>query len=254
MPLSKSKIKYIQSLRDKKHRLAQGVFVAEGVKLVSDLLQSCRCQFVAALPEIAESLRISPGVETIVASEDELKKASFLKTPPQVIGVFYQLPDEISPDDLSRNLHLVLDGVQDPGNMGTIVRLADWFGIGHLFCSPDTADIYNPKTVQATMGAIARVKIHYTDIADLLADNPEMPIYGTFLDGNDIYREELSNSGFIVMGSEGGGISPSVEKLVTSRLFIPNYPFGRDTSESLNVASATAIVCSEFRRRNFRQA
>jgi len=252
MALSKNKIKYIRSLKDKKHRIANGVFVAEGAKLVSDLLLSCRCQFVAALPEIAGALPLNRAVETITASEDELKMASFLKTPSQVIGVFYQPENELFQSDVPQNLHLALDGVQDPGNMGTIVRLADWFGIEHLFCSFDTADIYNPKTVQATMGAIARVKIHYTDIENLLRNNPELPVYGAFLNGANIYCEALSDNGFIVMGSEGRGISGAVEKLVTRRLFIPNYPVGRETSESLNVAAATAIVCSEFRRKTFR--
>ena len=252
MALSKNRIKYIQSLKDKKHRVANGTFVAEGVKLVSDLLRSCRCQFIAALPETVKHLQLNPGVETVEASEEELKKASFLKTPPQVIGVFYQQDNEVSLDGLSKNLNLILDGVQDPGNMGTIVRLADWFGIEHLFCSFDTVDIYNPKTVQATMGAIARVKIHYADIGELLRNNPGIPVYGTFLNGADIYREKLSPNGFVVMGSEGGGISPAVEKLITRRLFIPNFPPDRETSESLNVANATAIVCSEFRRRSLK--
>ena len=250
MTLSKNKIKYIQSLKDKKQRLQHGTFVAEGTKLVLDLMQGCRCQLIAGLPTALQSARENLHAEEIVeASEDELKKASFLKTPPQMIGVFYQSDNNTENVALNQNLHLVLDGIQDPGNMGTIVRLADWFGIEHIFCSPDTVDIYNSKTVQATMGALARVKVHYTDLSDFLKKNREFPIYGTFLNGENLYTEKLSGNGFIVMGNEGGGIRPEIEKLVSKRIFIPNFPPERITSESLNVAVATAIICAEFRRR-----
>lgn len=251
MMLSKNKIKYIQSLKDKKRRMEHGTFVAEGKKLVSDLLVSCQCQFIAVLPEMLYEFAHlkNRGIEIIAASEEELKKASFLKTAPPVIGVFYQPENDFSSVNLKTNIHLVLDGIQDPGNMGTIVRIADWFGIEDIFCSPDTVDIYLPKTVQSTMGAIARVKVHYIDLDDFLKNNSELPIYGTFLDGENIYKTYLSENGFIVMGNEGSGIRPHVEKWVNRRLFIPNYPALRPTSESLNVAAAAAIVCSEFRRR-----
>ena len=148
-------------------------------------------------------------------------------------------------------LSLVLDGVQDPGNVGTIVRIADWYGIQNIFCSYDCADMFNPKTVQATMGSIARVKVIYTDIIAFIDKCNNLPVYGTFLRGKNIYKESLSNNGLIVMGSEGKGISSEVEKLVTDRLFIPNFPTDSKSSESLNVAVATAITCSEFRRRHF---
>lgn len=251
MTLSKNKIKYIQSLKDKKRRMEYGTFVAEGKKIVSDLLVSCQCQFIAVLPEMLNEFAYlnDRGIEIITASEEELKKASFLKTAPPVIGVFYQPKNDFSVVDLKNNIHLVLDGIQDPGNMGTIVRIADWFGIENIFCSPDTVDIYLPKTVQSTMGAIARVKVHYIDLNIFLKNNSDLPIYGTFLDGEDIYKTNLSENGLIVMGNEGSGIRSYVEKWVNRRLFIPNYPALRTTSESLNVAAATAIVCSEFRRR-----
>lgn len=249
MALSKNKIKYIQSLKDKKHRLEYGTFVAEGEKLVFDLLPSCRCQFIAVLPEVLSKFSDFEDVEIITASEEELKKASFLKTPSSVIGVFYQPESNFSADDLKNNIHLVLDGIQDPGNLGTIVRIADWFGIEHVFCSRDTVDIYLPKTVQSTMGALSRVKVHYVDLDDFLQNTLDLPVYGTFLGGENIYEANLSENGFIVMGNEGSGIRPSVEKRINRRLFIPNYPALRSTSESLNVAAATAIVCSEFRRR-----
>ena len=147
----------------------------------------------------------------------------------------------------AKELTLALDGVQDPGNLGTIVRLADWFGIRHIFCSFDSADIYNPKSTQATMGALARVDVHYVDLP-LALRSVEAPVYGTFLDGQDIYTQDLSAHGVIVMGNEGRGISKAVAELVSHRLFVPPYPAQRPTVESLNVAIATAIVCAEFRR------
>jgi len=249
MSLSKNKIKYIQSLKDKKHRLEHGTFVAEGTKLVFDLLATCRCQFVVALPEVLDSHRHIVSDEIIVANANELKKATFLKTPPPIIGVFYRPTYDISTLNFDKKLTLVLDGIQDPGNMGTIVRLADWFGIEHIICSPDTADIYNPKTVQATMGAIARVKVHYTNLPDFLQQHSHLPIYGTSLDGKNIYTESLSEIGFIVMGSEGSGIRPDVMQAVNRKLFIPNFPIERETSDSLNVSVAAGIICGEFRRR-----
>jgi len=249
MALSKNKIKYIQSLKDKKHRLAHNVFVAEGTKLVFDLLATCRCQLIATLPEIIAENRKIVADEIIETNESELKKATFLKTPPQIIGVFYQPIDDISTVNFDKKLTLVLDGIQDPGNMGTIVRLADWFGIENVICSLDMVDIYNPKTVQATMGAIARVKVHYTNLPDFLQQHSHLPIYGTFLEGKNIYTESLSGNGFIVMGSEGSGIRPDVAQSINRKLFIPSFPTERETSESLNVAVAAGIICGEFRRR-----
>ncbi|MDR0333163.1 MAG: RNA methyltransferase [Dysgonamonadaceae bacterium] len=249
MALSKNKIKYIQSLKDKKHRLEYGVFVAEGTKLVFDLLATCKCQFIAALPEIIAKYPKIIAEEVIIADENELKKATFLKTPPQIIGVFYQPDFDISTTNFDKKLSLVLDGIQDPGNIGTIVRLADWFGMEDVICSPDTVDIYNPKTVQATMGAIARVKVHYTNLTDFLQKHNHLPIYGTFLEGKNIYNESLSENGFIVMGNEGNGIRSETEKAINRKLFIPSFPSERETSESLNVGVATGIICGEFRRR-----
>ena len=248
MSLSKNKIKYIRSLNEKKFRTEHGTFVAEGKKIVFDLLGNCRCQFLTGLPDVLQEATSSSAEEIAVATLDELKKASQLKTAPQIIGVFYQPKYNIEEIDLSEKLHLVLDGIQDPGNMGTIVRLADWFGIEHIFCSSDTADIYNSKTVQATMGAIARVKVHYVDLADFLKKNNNLPVFGTFLEGENIYQADLPESGFIVMGNEGKGISPELAKKVNHKLLIPNFPEGRATADSLNVAIATAITCSEFRR------
>ena len=171
-----------------------------------------------------------------------------LKTPQQVLAVFRQPEYVLNTSILRDSLCLALDDVQDPGNLGTIIRLADWFGIEHIICSSNTVDIYNPKTVQATMGGIARVKTYYTPLPDLIRSLGDIPVYGTFLDGKNIYGQPLSRNGLIVMGNEGNGISKEVEALINQKLYIPNYPQERETSESLNVAIATAIVCAEFRR------
>lgn len=247
--LSKNKIKYIRSLEQKKYRKEEKAFLAEGHKLVGDLSGHFECRLVAATSTWLESHPDIKADEIVEVSEEELKKASLLKTPQDVLAVF-RIP-ETNPGtrDIAGSLCLALDDVQDPGNLGTILRTADWFGIRHVFCSIGTADAYNPKTVQATMGALARVRIHYCDLKDLIGTLPDMPVYGTFLDGKNIYGQELTPHGLIVMGNEGKGISQEMEKLVNRRLLIPNYPQGEETSESLNVATATAIVCAEFRRR-----
>jgi TrmH family RNA methyltransferase len=249
MSLSNNKIKYFKSLKEKKFRNQYNCFVAEGEKIVFDLMGTCKCQLIAALPDIISLHDELTAEEIIVASEGELKRATSFKSPPSVIAVFYQPEFNEKELDLYNNLSLVLDGVQDPGNVGTIVRIADWFGIKNIFCSYDCADIFNPKTIQATMGSIARVRVIYTDIIELIQKNNNLPVYGTFLDGKSIYNESLSSNGFIVMGSEGKGISSEIELLISDRLFIPNYPIDIKSSESLNVAVATAITCSEFRRR-----
>ncbi|MFV0417559.1 MAG: RNA methyltransferase [Dysgonomonas sp.] len=249
MSLSKNKLKYIRSLKEKKFRTEYGTFVAEGNKLVRDLLPYMKCQLLVAIPDFLHDLDISAVEETIAVNDSELAQASFLQNPQQVLAVFYQPENSSISVDIEGQLVLALDGIQDPGNLGTIVRLADWYGISHIFCSSDTADIYNPKVVQATMGALARVNLHYVDLEDFLDENNKVPVYGTLLDGNDMYEQEITAHGIIVMGNEGQGIRPEIEKRVTRKLYIPNYPKGCATSESLNVAIATAIICAEFRRR-----
>ncbi|HZJ79864.1 MAG TPA: RNA methyltransferase [Dysgonamonadaceae bacterium] len=249
MPLSKNKIKYIQSLKQKKYRSEHNTFVAEGSKLIFDLLPHLPCQLLIITEEVKDTMPNHEAEETIVATRVEIKKASHLTTPPDAIAVFYQAKHNISQIDLTHKLSLILDGVQDPGNLGTIIRIADWFGIENVICSNDTVDVYNTKTVQATMGALSRVNIHYANIIDLITQYNTSPIYGTFLNGENIYTETLKPEGFIVMGNEGNGIRPEVEKLITHQLYIPNFSTNSTTSESLNVAVATAVVCSEFRRR-----
>ncbi|NDV96297.1 RNA methyltransferase [Dysgonomonas sp. 521] len=249
MNLSKNKLKYIRSLKEKKYRAEYGTFVAEGNKMVSDLLPYMKCQLLVATADFLNVTDVSGIEEVVEVNDSQLSQASFLQNPQQVLAVFYQ-PAAAKETDIENELVLALDGIQDPGNMGTIVRLADWYGIRHIFCSQDTADIYNPKVVQATMGALARVKIHYVDLAAFLTANGHLPIYGTLLDGDNMYEQEITADGIIVMGNEGNGIRPEIEKLITKKLYIPNYPLGNPTSESLNVAIATAIICAEFRRRN----
>lgn len=248
MALSKNRIKYIRSLELKKNRKEEKVFLAEGPKLVGDLLGHFHCRFLIAT---AAWLSTHPHVQVedvTEVSEEELSRASLLKTPQQVLAVFEQPDRVLDTSVISRSLCLALDDVQDPGNLGTIIRLADWFGIEHIFCSPNTVDVYNPKTVQATMGGIARVKLHYTPLPALIRSLKDIPVYGTFLGGKNMYEQPLSTCGLIVMGNEGNGIGKEVEELINRKLYIPNYPADRTTSESLNVAIATAVVCAEFRR------
>ena len=247
--LSKNKIKYIHSLELKKNRKEEQTFVAEGHKLVGDLLGHFPCRLLVATRAWLDRNPDVEAMEIIEVNQEELTRASLLKTPQEVLAVFEQPEYSIQLEVVERSLCLALDDVQDPGNLGTIIRLADWFGIEHIFCSLGTVDVYNPKTVQATMGALARVKLHYVDLPSIIASMSSVPIYGTFLDGNNIYAETLSANGLIIMGNEGKGVSPEVAKLVNKRLYVPNYPSERVTSESLNVAVATAVVCAEFRRR-----
>lgn len=248
MSLSKNKIKYIHSLELKKNRKEEKVFLAEGPKLVEDLLGVFPCRLLVATNDWISAHKHIQADEIIVATPDELSRASLLKNPQQVLAIFEQPSYSMDSSVIHHSLCLALDDVQDPGNLGTIIRLADWFGIEHIFCSQGTADIYNPKTVQATMGGIARVKMHYTSLPSLIQSLGDLPIYGTFLDGKNIYDEPLTSHGLIVMGNEGKGIGNEVARLINKRLFIPNYPCDRETSESLNVAIATAITCAEFRR------
>lgn len=250
--LSKALQKRISALENKKQRKESGLFVAEGGKTVLDLIAAgLGVEKLIATTEWLREHNVEPETEVIEVSNEEMRHISFQQAPQGVMGIFRQQQHSIDPTAPEHSLCLALDNVQDPGNLGTIIRIADWFGIEDIFCSIGTADIYNPKTVQATMGAIGRVRVHYVDLPAFIGQIKEhAPIYGTFLDGEDIYRKELKNNGLIIMGNEGNGIGKECSKLVTERLFIPNYPVGRDTSESLNVSVATAIICSEFRRRS----
>lgn len=257
--ISKNIVKLIRSLDSKKNRRKESLFVAEGPKVVGDLIEWQSPTLIVATSEWLHinmqrlvKARVSNGNQCRIfeVTDEELNKASLLMHPQQVIALF-PIPDErnLDIDEINSTLSIALDGVQDPGNLGTIIRIADWFGIKNIICSADTADAYNPKVVQATMGSIARVNIVYTDIK-LLLDNlsDDLPVYGTLLDGTNIYTQQLSTNGIIIMGNEGNGISPQVRKRITRRLLIPDFN-DNSTADSLNVAIATAITCSEFRRR-----
>lgn len=248
--VSKNKIKFIRSLELKKNRLAQRLFVAEGPKVVGDIMARQQAETVVCTAEWMNGHTGSINAKEVVeATEEELQKISFLKHPQQVLAVFPFMDSRHEEPPCIGRLSIALDNVQDPGNLGTIIRIADWFGIETIYCSAGTADAYNPKVVQATMGSIARVDVVYTDLCQLIESLPEgFPVYGTFLDGNSIYKEQLSAEGILLMGNEGNGISPETARLVSHRLLIPNFPAGRETADSLNVAIATAIACSEFRR------
>ncbi len=253
--LSKNKIKYIRSLEQKKNRRQGNAFIAEGHKTVGDLLLAgFKPLLIVHTEEWKTPISIPNNTEILQVSAEGLRKASLLLHPQQVIAVF-ELPctnSYLTSFAASKDLILCLDGIQDPGNLGTIIRTADWFGIKHIVCSQQTVDAFSPKVVQATMGSIARVSVHYTDLTSFLKSLPEdTPVYGTFLDGKNLYTEQLKPNGVIVMGNEGKGISSEIGKLVTHRLLIPPHPADADTAESLNVSIATAIICAEFRRINF---
>lgn len=257
--ISKAKIKYVHSLEQKKHRMQEGVFLAEGIKTVGDLLAVMPAREIFATHEwVQQNPSLAKANATSIVTVEELSRLSFQQHPQQVLGIFdipHQSPNinhlsnEMDGVDPINQLSLALDGVQDPGNMGTILRIADWFGIETIYCSHDTADIYNPKVVQATMGSIARVRVIYTDLANLIDTLPDnIPVYGTLLNGENIYTQTLTPNGIIVMGNEGRGISPTISSRISHRLLIPSFPKDRATADSLNVAIATAITCAEFRR------
>ncbi len=251
--ISKAKIKQIHALGQKKGRDELRAFVAEGPKVVGDLLDSgMKARLITAKADWhydGDTLK-NKCDDFYDVTDEELRKISFMQHPQQVLAVFNMPEEEKELPDAKEQLILALDSVQDPGNLGTIIRIADWFGIKNIICSQETADVYNPKTIQATMGSIARVSVRYTQLERYLAGQPEgIPVYGTLLDGKNIYTQELSANGIIVMGNEGRGISEPIKNIINRKLFIPNWPKGRETADSLNVAVATAITCSEFRRR-----
>ena len=247
-------LKRIRALGMKKYRDAEGLFVGEGPKVVDELMSAFPCVYLVGTEEGLKALtpeKIAVATQVEVITEAMLSRLSFLQHPQHILGVFTLPASSHFPLEVAQSqLCIALDGVQDPGNVGTILRVADWWGIEHIVCSPDTADAFAPKVVQASMGAVARIHVYRCQLPDLLMSMPDVPVYGTFLDGKDIYQETLTSTGLIVMGNEGKGIRQETEKRVTHRLLVPSFPAGRPTSESLNVAIATAVVCAEFRRRS----
>jgi len=239
--VTKNQIKLITSLQQKKYRIAQNMFFAEGIKGIQELLLS-NFELVHLYTTKNDFQEVPLSNKTIV-QEADLKKISALTTPNSCLAVF-KIPQEKS--ILETGLIVALDSIRDPGNMGTILRLCDWFGIKQLLCTPETVDIYNPKVVQATMGSIARVNVNYVDLNAYINQYSKV-VFGTFMDGENIYKTTLPQEGIIVMGNEANGISATLEHLITKRLTIPRFGDLQQT-ESLNVATATAIVLSEFKR------
>jgi len=239
--VSKNQIKLITSLQQKKYRKQHELFFAEGIKVIQELLNSnFELYHLYSVDAIFDTL---PQNKVTLISEAELKKISALTTPNTCLALF-RIPEE--KPIAETGLILALDDIRDPGNLGTILRLSDWFGISHVVCSNETVDIYNPKVVQATMGSITRVNVVYTDLEAFL-EKTELPVFGTFMDGVNIYGQKLPENGIIVMGNEANGISVSIEKLATERISIPRFG-NLQLTESLNVATATAIILSEFKR------
>ena len=223
---------------------------------MTELLAHFRCRLLVGEPAVLSKVpsEANAVAERVEVTAEELARVSLQRAPQGVLAVF-EKPQPVAAQSLlpvaGRSLCLALDGVQDPGNVGTIVRIADWWGIEHVICSHDTADVFAPKTVQSTMGALGRVGVHYTDLPAWLDALPAgTPVYGTLLDGDNLYDSELTPHGIIVMGNEGNGLSSAVRERVSHRLLIPSFPPDRPTSESLNVAVATAVTCAEFRRRS----
>jgi TrmH family RNA methyltransferase len=239
--LSKNQIKLITSLQQKKHRFANQMFLAEGIKVIQELLES-NFELVNLYTTQNDFEQVS-NVKKVIVDESDLKKISALATPNTCLAVFI-IP--VEKKIIESGLILALDSIRDPGNLGTILRLCDWFGIAQLICSKETVDIYNPKVVQATMGSIARVNVNYIDL-EAFFNQTKLAVFGTFMDGNNIYKTELPQEGIIIMGNEANGISSELEKLIKNRLTIPRFGNLQKT-ESLNVATATAIILSEFRR------
>ena len=249
--LSKNDIKNIKSLELKKFRDEKRLFVAEGHKLVGELLGVFKCVLLVATDEWLGSRGRIPADRIEAVTPDELKRASLLRSPQDVLAVFC-MPDDrqTMKEAASKNLVLAMDDVQDPGNLGTIMRIADWFGIQHIVCSQDTADAYAPKAIQATMGSIAHVDIQYTDLPQWLDSLPDdFPAFATTLDGDNLYEAQLPANAVIVMGNEGNGVSQEVQQRLSKKLYIPSYNNQEKGAESLNVAMATAIICAEWRRR-----
>ena len=243
-------IKLVSSLAVKKYRDKEHLFVAEGWKCVRDTWRAFNCRYLIATKAWYEQQGTAEHhPKLVLAHKSQMARMSQFTTPSDVMAV-YEIPEtSYTHDEVRSGLNIVLDNIQDPGNLGTIMRLADWYGIRNIFASKSTVDVYNHKVVQATMGAISRVKVHYCDLDFFLDDYDDMPVMGTFLDGDNIYGAKLPEGGaFVIFGNEGQGISPKIAAHVTQRLHIPAMPRKGEHSESLNVGIAAAITISELRR------
>lgn len=240
--VSKNQIKLINSLQQKKYRKLHNLFIAEGKKVIQELIDA---NFSLEHLFVTKENLFDKKHHSELISDAELKKISALTTANDCLAVFKIKEVNFK---TSSGLELALDNIKDPGNMGTIIRLCDWFGISKIVCTEETVDIYNPKVVQATMGSLARVEVLYTNLTDYLK-TADVAIFGTFMEGKNIYKQELPTKGIIVMGNEANGISNEIENLVTQKISIPRFGNLQQT-ESLNVATATAVILSEFKRSN----
>ncbi|WP_259067328.1 TrmH family RNA methyltransferase [Mucilaginibacter sp. X4EP1] len=248
--LSKSQISLLKSLQHKKERTENGLFLVEGYKSVIEFINS-PYQMEAVYHTASfdpKMLKLSRKINLSEISVTDIEKVSSLKTPQDIIAVV-KIPawPALTNVQLKQKFSLVLDGIQDPGNMGTIIRTADWFGIGHIICSDDTVDVYNPKVVQASMGSLSRINVHYTNLTTILPQIG-LPIFGAMLNGDNIYTTDFGAEGLIVMGNEGNGLRPGVEQLINKAITIPRT----GKAESLNVGIATALFCSEINRKSYK--
>lgn len=253
--LSKAKISVINSLSMRKFRIGHDLFIVEGHKIVSELIKSNFNVKYLIYNEDKEIPSLTGNFEVFVTDDAGMKKISNLKTPSSIMAVV-EIPQlELNCESLKDKLTICVDDIQDPGNLGTIIRICDWFGIENLICSNNSADLYNPKVIQATMGAFLRVNVFYENLVEFIPEYTKITsqkCFGTFLEGENIYTSQLPTSGLLVLGNEGNGISAEVESLINSKLFIPPFAKSDAHTESLNISIAAAIVCSEFRRRGLK--
>ncbi|HSO86023.1 MAG TPA: RNA methyltransferase [Draconibacterium sp.] len=253
--ISKNTIKLIKSLDLKKIREKESLFLVEGDKNVSEVLESkfkIEKLFATSSFLLNNKSKLSNAKLAMEVTKQEIQQASLLKSPQNSIALC-ELPNAKElPENIDSNLWIYLDEIQDPGNLGTIIRICDWFGIDHLFCSPKTADLFNPKVIQSSMGSFCRVNVWYTPFEPVsaLANKLEIPVYGAFLNGENIYEQKLPQRALLVLGNEGNGICPEIEAKIKKKIKIPRFSENSKTAESLNVSVAAAIICSEFKRQN----
>ncbi len=256
--ISKNKIKLIRFLGTKKYRDEQGLFVAEGDKIVADLLRAEGWDVRYLFGKKEWIRKMSPqerekAGEITEVSYDELRKISYMKSPHNVLALVSLPAWEMPAVPPAGELVLALENIQDPGNLGTIIRTANWFGIRHIYCSPGSVDIFNPKVVQASMGAFIHTAVHYTPLEPLISKTipAKIPVYGTFLEGIPLYEAALKDHGLILFGNESRGISPTLGKMIQEKIFIPPFPDREQKTNSLNISTSVAITCAEFRRRSY---
>ena len=252
--ISKNQIKFVRSLHQAKFRRTENLFIAEGPKIISELLISkFSVKTIYAYTDwiLENKKRLPEKVEIFEVNNKELQRISTLVTPNQVLAIVskpnFDTPNTSQPEDLT----IILDDIKDPGNMGTIIRTADWYGIHHIICSENSVDIFNPKVIQASMGSVSRVSVNYLNLSEFLSQLPnEVNVYGALLEGKDIYKTKLVNKGYLLIGSESHGISEELKNFVTDKITIPPFSHESVGAESLNASVATAIICSEFRRQS----